>query len=144
MFEKTVTNRIFGKIFFPILLFLMIFSLAGFLIGQESDNPFSSEFKTPFETPPFDRIKNEHFLPAIQKGIELEQAEIEAIVNNPQPPTFENTILAFDRTGKFLGRVTAVFGTLRSANTSPELQKIAQQVTPLTSQHRSNIYLNEK
>lgn len=144
MFEKTVTNWIFGKIFIPILLFLMIFSLAGFLIGQESDNPFFSEFKTPFETPPFDRIKNEHFLPAIQKGIELEQAEIEAIVNNPQPPTFENTILAFDRTGKFLSRVTAVFGTLRSANTSPELQKIAQQVTPLTSQHRSNIYLNEK
>jgi peptidyl-dipeptidase Dcp len=144
MTEKSISNRVIWKILNPILLSLMIFSLSGLLIGQESDNPFFSEFKTPFETPPFDLIKNEHFLPAIQKGIELEQAEIEAIINNPQPPTFENTILAFDRTGKFLSRVTAVFGTLRSANTSAELQKIAERVTPLTSSHRSSIYLNEK
>jgi len=125
-----------------ILLFILIISEP--LAAEENSNPFFSEFKTPFETPPFDLIKNEHFLPAIKKGIELHQAEIEAIVNNPQPPTFENTILAFDRSGKFLERVQAVFGTLQSANTSPELQKIAEQATPLTSQHRSSIYLNEK
>ena len=114
------------------------------LTAQEEINPLLTEFKTPFGTPPFDLIKNEHFLPAIKKGIEAQQAEIEAIVNNPKPPTFENTILAFDRTGKLLSRVMAVFGTLQGANTSPELQKIAMEATPLTTQHRSSIYLNDR
>jgi len=123
------------------LLMVVFFSP---LWADEQNNPFFSTFNTPFETPPFDLIKSEHFLPAIKKGIELHQAEIETIVNNPQPPTFENTILAFDRSGKFLERVQAVFGTLQSANTTPELRKIAEQSTPLTSQHRSSIYLNEK
>jgi len=112
--------------------------------SQEEANPFFVPYGTPFETPPFDRIKNEHFLPAIKRGIELHQAEIDAIVNNPKPPTFENTILAFDRSGQFLSRVSIVFGALQSAQASPELQKIAEQVSPLTTQHRSNIYLNEK
>jgi len=76
--------------------------------------------------------------------MEAQQAEIEAIVNNPKPPTFENTILAFDRTGKLLSQVMAVFGTIQGANTSPELQKIALETTPLTSQHRSSIYLNDR
>lgn len=112
--------------------------------SQEESNPFFAPYGTPFETPPFDRIKNEHFLPAIKRGIELHQAEIDAIVNNPKPPTFENTILAFDRSGEFLSKVSIVFGALQSAHSSPELQKIAEQVSPLTTQHRSNIYLNEK
>ena len=127
-------------------LFGLIFILTWpvFLAAQEESNPLLSEFKTPFGTPPFDLIKNEHFLPAIKKGMEAQQAEIEAIVNNPQPPTFENTILAFDRTGKLLSQVMAVFGTVQGANTSPELQKIALEITPLTSQHRSSIYLNDR
>ncbi len=127
-----------------ILVFLLFLSSTTRLPAQENANPFFSDFKTPFETPPFDLIKNEHFLPAVKKGIELQQAEIEAIVNNPQPPTFENTILAFDRTGKFLSRVMAVFGALQGTSSTPELQKIAEQITPLTTQNRSNIYLNEK
>lgn len=112
--------------------------------SQEESNPFFAPYGTPFETPPFDRINNEHFLPAIKRGIELHQAEIDAIVNNPKPPTFENTILAFDRSGEFLSRVSIVFGALQSAHSSPELQKIAEEVSPLTTQHRSNIFLNEK
>ena len=133
-----------------LLTFLVLFGLALTLIlpshlaAQEETNPLLTEFKTPFGTPPFDLIKNEHFLPAIKKGIEAQQAEIEAIINNPNPPTFENTILAFDRTGKLLGQVMAVFGTLQGANTSPELQKIAMEATPLTTQHRSSIYLNDR
>lgn len=124
--------------------FLFLSSSPAKLPVEEKTNPFFSAYQTPFETPPFDRIKNEHFLPAIKKGIELHQAEIEAIIKNPKPPTFENTILAFDRSGEFLSRVSAVFGALQSAHSSPELQKIAEQATPLTSQHRSNIYLNDK
>ncbi len=124
--------------------FLFLSSSPAKLPVEEETNPFFSAYQTPFETPPFDRIKNEHFLPAIKKGIELHQAEIEAIVKNPKPPTFENTILAFDRSGEFLSRVSAVFGALQSAHSSPELQKIAEQATPLTSQHRSNIYLNDQ
>ncbi|MDD8020311.1 MAG: M3 family metallopeptidase [Acidobacteriota bacterium] len=139
-FKKTLWCLIFCGLF----ALASISMLPGFLAAQEEANPLLSEFKTPFGTPPFELIKNEHFLPAIKKGIEAQQAEIEAIVNNPKPPTFENTILAFDRTGKLLSRVMAVFGTLQGANTSPELQKIALEATPLTSQHRSSIYLNDR
>lgn len=114
------------------------------LLPQEEANPFFTGFKTPFEAPPFDLIKNEHFLPAVKKGVELQKAEIEAIINNPQPPTFENTILALDRSGQFLSRVMAVFGALQGANSSPELQKIAEQISPITTQARSSIYLNDK
>jgi len=133
-------------LFWLFLSGLIIFSSAPAInrTSQEEMNPFFAPYGTPFETPPFDRIKNEHFLPAIKRGIELHQAEIEAIVNNPKPPTFENTILAFDRSGQALSRVSIVFGALQSAHASPELQKIAEQVSPLTTQHRSNIYLNEK
>lgn len=124
---------------------LVIFCLAqSLLIAQEETNPFFTGFKTPFEAVPFDLIKNEHFLPAVKKGIELQKAEIEAIINNPQPPTFENTIAALDRSGQFLSRVMAVFGALQGASSSPELQKIAEQISPLTTQARSSIYLNDK
>ncbi|MCX7973686.1 MAG: M3 family metallopeptidase [Candidatus Aminicenantes bacterium] len=148
---KGRTNFLLRKSFF--LSFLFLFLLIGLLTpgaisinrpGQEESNPFFAPYGTPFETPPFDRIKNDHFLPAIKRGIELHQAEIEAIVKNPKAPTFDNTILAFDRSGQFLSRVTIVFGALQSAQATPELQKIAEQVSPLITQHRSNIYLNEK
>ncbi len=133
------------------LIYIFLFNLilfSGFTSinrdSQEESNPFFAPYGTPFETPPFDRIKNEHFLPAIKRGIELHQAEIDAIVNNPKPPTFENTILAFDRSGQFLSKVSLVFSALQSAHTSTELQKIAEEISPLVTQHRSNIYLNEK
>jgi len=144
MSENFESAKLLRKVPALVLLALLALFIPGPLSAGEENNPFFTAFNTPFETPPFDLIRNEHFLPAIKKGIELHQAEIEAIVNNPQPPTFENTILALDRSGKFLERVQAVFGALQGANTSPELQKIAEQSTPLTSQHRSSIYLNEK
>lgn len=142
--KKVVSKNRVKSIWLALLGLIFILTWPVFLAAQEESNPLLSEFKTPFGTPPFDLIKNEHFLPAIKKGMEAQQAEIEAIVNNPQPPTFENTILAFDRTGKLLSQVMAVFGTVQGANTSPELQKIALEITPLTSQHRSSIYLNDR
>ena len=109
-----------------------------------ADNPFFKPYGTPFNVPPFALIKNEHFLPAIEEGIAREKAEVDAIVNNPAAPTFENTIAALDRTGLFLSDVTAVYGALQSAHTNKELQALARTIAPLLASHRDDIGLNEK
>ena len=109
-----------------------------------ADNPFFKPYGTPFNVPPFDLIKNEHFLPAIEEGIRLEQAEVDAIVANRKKPTFENTIAALDHTGIFLSEVNAVFGALQGANTNDELQALARKTAPMLAAHRDNIGLNEK
>lgn len=107
-------------------------------------NPFFQAYNTPFNVPPFDKIKNEHFKPAILEGIAKHQAEIDAIANNPQPATFENTILAMENAGELLANVNTVFSNLNSANTNKEIQNIAKETAPNLSAHRDNIYLNEK
>jgi len=110
--------------------------------GGNKDNPFFTEWKTPYQTPPFNLIKSEHFMPAFLEGIKLEKQEIDAIINNEKEPTFQNTIEAFEKSGKFLSRVTGVFFHLASANTNSELQKISQEVSPLLSKHGDDISLN--
>ena len=112
--------------------------------GDSGDNPFLAKFNTPFETPPFNLIKNEHFLPALRKGMELQKSEIEAIINDKEAPTFQNTIEAFERTGVLLDKVNYVFLELQGANTNDELQKIAKEVAPLLAKHKDDINLNEK
>lgn len=112
--------------------------------NDRETNPFLSAYNTPFDTPPFDRIRYEHYMPAFRNGMAEEKREIETIVNNPQPPTLQNTIEALDRSGLLLERVRDVFFGLVSANTSDEIQKIATEVTPLLSQHRDDINLNER
>jgi peptidyl-dipeptidase Dcp len=107
-------------------------------------NPLFSPYTTPLNTPPFNLIKNEHFLPAIQEGIRQQQAEIDAIVNNPAAPTFANTLAAFDATGQLLSEVNAVFGALQGADTTPAIQALAKEIAPLTAAHADNIRLNEK
>ncbi|OUD35538.1 M3 family metallopeptidase [Flavobacterium sp. FPG59] len=107
-------------------------------------NPFFQAYNTPFNVPPFDKIKNEHFKPAILEGIAKHQAEIDAIANNTQPATFENTILAMENAGELLANVNTVFSNLNSANTNKEIQNIAKETAPNLSAHRDNIYLNEK
>jgi len=109
---------------------------------SDSSNPFFSPYKTPFEVPPFNLIKNEHFKPAFDKGIAEQQKEIDAIVNNKQKPTFENTIMAMEKSGKLLSKVSDVFYNINSANTSTEIQKIAQELAPIMSSHQDNIILN--
>lgn len=108
----------------------------------EKENPFFSEFNTPFGVPPFDLIENEHFLPAIKEGILQQEQNIEAIVNNPAAPDFNNTIAALDYSGMELNRITAVYYNSLSVNNSEELQEIATEVTPLLSAHNDNINLN--
>ena len=109
-----------------------------------TDNPFFQEYKAPFQAPPLDQIKNEHYMPAFAKGMEVQKQEIHAILTNPQPATFQNTLEALDQTGDLLGRVSAVFFSIQSANTNDEIQKIASDVTPLLTKHQDDIYLNEK
>lgn len=96
-----------------------------------------------FDTAPFSKIKNEHFLPAISQLIEESRAEIEAIANNANSPTFENTIETMEFSGEKLGRATSIFFNLNSAETNPEIQKIAQEVSPLLTEFRNDLLLNE-
>ena len=107
-------------------------------------NPFLQAYDTPYNVPPFDKIKNEHFKPAILEGIKRHEEEINAIANAAAAPTFDNTILAMENAGELLSNVNVVFSNLNSANTNKEIQNIAKEVAPNLSAHRDNIYLNEK
>ncbi|SHG09616.1 peptidyl-dipeptidase Dcp [Arenibacter palladensis] len=99
---------------------------------------------TPFDTAPFSKIKNEHFKPAFLQAIEDARLEIDAIANSKKAPTFENTVAALDFAGQQLDRVSSVFFNLNSAETNPEIQKIAQEVSPLLSEFSNDITLNEE
>lgn len=109
-----------------------------------NDNPFFTEYDTPNGVPPFDKIKAEHFLPAFEEGIKQQAAEIDSITNNPEPATFENTLVALDESGQMLRKVSAVFNGLTGAETDSVLQKIDQEITPKLTEHGDNIVLNEK
>lgn len=106
------------------------------------NNPLLGDFNTPHQTAPFNEIKNEHFIPAFQESIKQGEAEIEAIVSNSAAPTFENTIVALDNSGRLLNRTWGVFSNLMNAETNDELQKIAQEVSPSLTKFRNDISLN--
>jgi len=108
------------------------------------ENPFFSSYKTPYSAPPFDKIKVEHYMPAFMKGIEQHDAEIAAIVADKNAPTFENTIEALDFSGELLRKVSLVFFSLTEAETTKDLDDIAEKITPVLSEHNDNIYLNAK
>ena len=107
------------------------------------NNPFLMEHHTPHGTIPFHLLKTEHFEPAFQQGMEAHNGEIDAIINNPDVPDFVNTIVALEKSGALLNQVTTVFGNLLSAETSDEMQAIAERVMPKLSEHSNNITLNE-
>ncbi len=110
---------------------------------EASSNPFYQEWKTPFGVPPFDQIKDEHFMPAFEKGMEENLAEIDVIVSNPEAPTFANTLEALERTGKLLTKVQRVFYNLTGSNTNPKLQELQRDLSPIISAHYDKITLNE-
>ncbi len=112
--------------------------------GHKEKNPLLESFKTPFGVPPFQEIKLEHYLPAFQKAIQEHKKEIRAIAENPSPPTFENTIEAFDRSGALLRRVSAIFFGLLEADGNDKMREIAKKITPILSRHEDEIYMNEK
>jgi len=125
-----------------IYLFTLIILTYGCTVQPE--NPLLKEWDTPFQTPPFDEIKSEHFMPAFLETMEAEKAEIEAIVNNKEEPTIKNTIEALEKSGELLNRVSRVFGCLNGANTNDELQNISKEVAPIRTKHNDDINLNEK
>jgi len=113
--------------------------------NTESDmNPFLTEYNTPYNVPPFEKIMDEHYLPAFKEGIRLQNLEIEAIIQNTEDPGFENTIVAFDNSGVLLSEVRGVFYNILNSNTSNNLQKIAKEAAPLLSGHRDDIILNKE
>ncbi len=118
--------------------------LAGCKDKKAMDNPFFSEWGTPYEIPDFQRIKTKHYMPAFEEGMARQKAEIDAIVNNPDAPTFENTVLALEYSGQLLNEVSSVFFNLNSCENSDEMDAIADEVTPLLSKHGDDIALNAK
>jgi peptidyl-dipeptidase Dcp len=106
-------------------------------------NPFFQEWNTAYEVPPFMDIKDEHYMPAYQKGMEENLSEIDVIVKNPETPTFANTIEELERTGKLLTKVSRVFSNLASSNTNPKLQELQRELSPMLSAHYDKISLNE-
>ncbi|MFA6580663.1 MAG: peptidase M3, partial [Paludibacter sp.] len=110
----------------------------------KSDNPFFEKYTNKYGAPPFDKIKNEHYMPAFKEGIKQHQSEIDAIANSSEAPTFDNTIAALDYSGDLLRKVSSVFYNLYSADTNEGMDSIANEVSPLLSEHNDNIYLNEK
>lgn len=105
-------------------------------------NPFFETYTAPFGTIPFSKIKNEHYLSAVHKGIEEAKAEIEAIIENNEPASFQNTIEALENAGELLTKVTTAFFNLNSAETSDEMQALAQEISPLLSAHGNDIMMN--
>ncbi len=124
-----------------VILTFAIFCIMNMIQAQ---NPFLEKYTTPHGTAPFDKIKKEHFEPALEEGMKQHMAEIYAIVNNPEAPNFKNTIVALEKSGALLNRVQSVFSNLLSAETNDDLQAIAEKMMPLLSEHSNNINLNKK
>ncbi len=129
------------------------FIFVGFVLllgcgGQVSDqpatdvNPFFVEYGTPFDVQPFDRIDEAHFVPAFEEGMARQNAEIAAIVDNPEAPTFANTIAALDRSGELLDEVSRVFFALSGSNTNDEIEAIQKEIAPRLAAHKDEIQLN--
>ena len=114
------------------------------LNAQKRINPFFVKYQTPFQVPPFDKIDTSDYMPAFLEGMKQQNAEIATIVKNTAAPTFANTILAFDKSGKLLTRVAKVFFNLNEANTNDQMQSLARKLSPLLSKHSDDIALNAK
>lgn len=111
---------------------------------EAANNPFFGKYKTPHETIPFNKIKTAHYEPAFEEGIKQVKQEVDKIANNPAAPTFENTIVALERSGALLERVSSAFFNLLSAESNDEMMEISQRVSPKLSESSNDIILNEK
>jgi len=107
-------------------------------------NPFYAASPLPFQAPPFDKIKDSDYQPAIEAGMTQQRAEVRAIADNPAPPTFENTIVAMEKSGRLFNRVMQVFGGVTGANLSPELQKVQEIEAPKLAAHHDAVFLDTK
>jgi len=124
---------------------LLTFMIGLLLMGcAKNDNPFFEMYKNKYGAPPFDQIKNEHYMPAFTEGIKQQQTEINTIAENKETPTFDNTIAVLDFSGELLKKVSSAFFNLYSSDTNEGMDKIAKEISPVLSEHNDNIYLNEK
>ena len=105
-------------------------------------NPFFTESTLPYAVPPFDRIDDEHYMPAFERGMAEQLDEVEAIANASEPPTFENTFVALERSGRLLDRVATTFFNLTSADTNDTMEEIRSEIAPRLAAHRDQIFLN--
>ena len=112
------------------------------LCSCKMENPLLVESTAPYGAPMFDKIKTEHYLPAFEQAIAEGKAEIDAIVNNPEAPTFENTIEAMEYAGGTLTKVAGIFFNVNEANTSDEMQKVAEEITPMLNDYSMYVSLN--
>ena len=108
----------------------------------DTSNPLLAEWDTPFATPPFDKIELSDYKPAFETAIAVSRAEIDAIVNNPAKPTFANTIVALERQGSLLGRISGIFFNLLEADASDEMQQIALEIQPALTELANDVSLN--
>src|SRR5437660_2233095 len=130
-------------------LFIFAALLSAFQITSVSaadpiDNPLLKESTLPYHLPPFDQIKDQHFVPAMEAGMREQFKEVDAVANSPEKPTFENTVVALERTGRLLDRAEQTFSNLNACNTNPEMQKIEKEKAPKRSAHRDATHLNGK
>lgn len=119
-------------------------AFAGCKDKNNMENPFFAEWGTPYNIPDFGKIKAEHYMPAFEEGIAQQKAEIDSIVNNPEAPTFANTIEAYEYSGQLLQSVGSVFFNLNECENSPEMEAIAETITPMLAAHSDDIALNAK
>jgi peptidyl-dipeptidase Dcp len=122
-----------------ILLLIVLMNLG---MANAQNNPLLGDFKSPHDAAPFDKIENEHFLPAFKKSIKDGEAEVKSIIESTDKPTFENTIVEMEKAGKLLSRTAGIFFNLLSSETNEELQKIAQKVSPMLTKFQNDITLN--
>ena len=122
--------------------FLIAGAMLALISSCSMKNPFLTESKAPFGAPEFDKIANEHYLPAFEAGIAEGKAEIDAIVANQEEPTFENTIEAMEYAGQTLDKVAGIFYNLMEAHTNDEMQAIAEQVSPMLTEYSMYVSLN--
>ena len=138
------------KFAIALITFGVIAPGTSFMIGVTADtkfgpsNPFYAPSTLPFHAPPFDKIKDEDYQPAIEAGMYAELAEMQAIADNPEPPTFENTLVAMEKSGQLLQRAAATFGAVSEANSNPVLLKVRAEEAPKLAAHRDAIFLNAK
>jgi len=109
---------------------------------KSAENPLLAKWDTPFEIPPFEKIKIEHFMPAYVEAMTQHKAEIDSIVNNAEAPTFDNTIVAYDNSGELLDKISPVFSNISGTASTPEVIALAKELSPLTSKHFNEISLN--
>jgi peptidyl-dipeptidase Dcp len=141
---KHRSARLLASLASFLLVPALLAAVASAQVGPPPENPFFRPSPLPFQAPPFDRIKDTDYQPAIEEGMKRQLAEIEAIANNPDPPTFANTMEAMESSGQLLTRAAKVFFALAQANTNDTLQKVRAEEAPKLAAHQDAILLNAK